>query len=257
MTEYRIRLQANEIKPRLQLLKKKALFIEPKLAARINEIGTTLSKYKNEILEKKRFLIDFLNEFYYDIQTYLHTIQPLLKLSPAEREKFCQQKNISVTEYYWYTVILPKWLSQEDPKFSYWVEKLIQEEYTGNDEDLIFNLTKTINSRTDGSASNRYILDLSMATDLLVSHVPSTLEPVFVQLTGISNLRDGQPNPDFLNKQQRWNNTLSCWGIKRALLVAHDAQVNSPNHLLKLADVMLKESSDRPNNFITVIPFPG
>ncbi|MFO5492757.1 MAG: hypothetical protein ACLBM6_09475, partial [Cuspidothrix sp.] len=172
-------------------------------------------------------------------------------------EKSCQQKNISVTEYYWYTVILPKWLSQEDPKFSYWIEKLIQEEYTGNDEDLIFNLTKTINSRTDRSASNRYILDLSMATDLLVSHVPSTLEPVFIQLTGISNLRDGQLNPDFLNKQQKWNNTISCWGVKRALLVAHDAQVNSPNNLLKLADVMLKESSDRPTNFIAFIPFPG
>lgn len=257
MTEYRIRLQANEIKPRLQLLKKKALLIEPKLAARIKEIGITLSKYKNELIDKKRFLIDFLNEFYYDLETYLYTIQPLLKLSPAEREKFRQQKNISVTEYYWYTVILPNWLSQEDPKFSYWIEKLIQEEYTGSDEDLIFNLTKTINSRTDGSASNRYILDLSMATDLLVSHVPSTLEPVFVQLTGISNLRDGQLNPDFLNKQQRWNNTISCWGIKRALLVAHDAQVNSPNNLLKLADVMLKESSDRPNNFIAFITFPG
>jgi hypothetical protein len=152
---------------------------------------------------------------------------------------------------------LPKWLSQEDPKFSYWIEKLIQEEYTGNDEDLIFNLTKTINSRTDGSASNRYILDLSMATDLLVSHVPSTLEPVFIQLTGISNLRDGQLNPDFLNKQQKWNNTISCWGVKRALLVAHDAQVNSPKNLLKLADVMLKESSDHPTNFIAFIPFPG
>ncbi|MEA5576981.1 hypothetical protein [Anabaena sp. UHCC 0451] len=76
--------------------------------------------------------------------------------------------------------------------------------------------------------------------------------------------KKGQLNPDFLNKQQRWNNTLSCWGIKRALLVTHDAQVNSPNNLLKLADVMLKESSDaygersyRQNNFITVIPFPG
>ncbi|NET70804.1 MAG: hypothetical protein F6K62_07535 [Sphaerospermopsis sp. SIO1G2] len=248
MSKDRIRLQANEIKPRLQGLRKKALLIEPKLASRINEIGTSLSKYKNELLDKKRFLINFLNEFYYDIEVYLSTIKPLLNLSLAD---------ISVTEYYWYTVILPKWLSQEDPKFSYWIEKLIQEEYTGNDEDLIFNLTKTINSRNDGSASNRYILDLSMATDLLISHVPSTLEPVFVQLTGISKLQDGQRNPDFLNKQQRWNNTLSCWGIKRALLVAHDAQVNSPNNLLKLADVMLKESSDRPNNFIAVIPFPG
>ncbi|MBE9232352.1 hypothetical protein IQ231_11830 [Cuspidothrix issatschenkoi LEGE 03284] len=257
MSAYRTRLQANEIKLRLQPLKRESLFRgETKSAVRIKEILATLAKYKNELLDKKRFLIDFLNEFYYDIETYLYTIQPLLKLSPTEIEKSCQQKNISVTEYYWYTVILPKWLSQEDPKFSYWIEKLIQEEYTGNDEDLIFNLTKTINSRTNGSASNRYILDLSMATDLLVSHVPSTLEPVFVQLTSISNLRDGQLNPDFLNKQQKWNNTISCWGVKRALLVAHDTQVNSPKNLLKLADVMLKESSDHPTNFIAFIPFP-
>jgi hypothetical protein len=56
LTEKRTRLQASEIKPRLQRLKEKALFIEPKLAARIKEIGITLSKYKNELLDKKRFL---------------------------------------------------------------------------------------------------------------------------------------------------------------------------------------------------------
>jgi hypothetical protein len=32
--------------------------------------------------------------------------------------------------------------------------------------------------------------------------------------------------------------------------------VNSPKNLLKLADVMLKESSDHPTNFIAFIPFP-
>lgn len=257
MSAYRIRLQANEIKPRLQLLKKKALLIEPKLAARINEIGTTLSTYKNEILDKKRFLIGFLNEFYYDIQTYIYDIKPILNLPQGEIDNFCQQKNISVTEYHWYSVILPNWLSQKDPKFSDWIENLIEEEYSGSDEDLIIAITKTINARTDGSASNRYILDLSMATDLLVSHVPSTFEPVFVQLTGTAILRDGQRNPDFLKKQQKWNHTLSCWGIRRALLVSHDAQVNIPNNLLKLADVILKKSSDSPITFIAVIPFPG
>jgi hypothetical protein len=39
-----------------------------------------------------------------------------------------------------------------------------------------------------------------------------------------------------LTKQQKWNHTLSCWGIKRALLVSHDAQVNTPNNLLNLTD---------------------
>ena len=155
MSAYRTQLQANEIKLRLQPLKRESLFRgETELAVRIKEILATLAKYKNELLDKKRFLIGFLNEFYYDIQTYIYEIKPILNLPQGEIEKFCQQKNLSVTEYYWYSVILPNWLSQEDPKFSYWIEKLIQEEYTGSDEDLIIALTKTINARSDGRAIN-------------------------------------------------------------------------------------------------------
>ncbi|WP_236144317.1 hypothetical protein [Nostoc sp. CMAA1605] len=81
-----------------------------------------------------------MNEFYYDIQAYIYEIKSIVNLSEVEIEKFCQQKNLSVTEYYWYSVIFPNWLSQEDPKFSYWMEKLIQEQYTGSDEDLILAL---------------------------------------------------------------------------------------------------------------------
>jgi len=89
LSAYRTQLQANEIKLRLQPLKRESLFRgETELAVRIKEILNTLSKYKNELLDKKRFLIDFLNEFYYDIQTYLYTIQPLLNLSPGDIEKF-------------------------------------------------------------------------------------------------------------------------------------------------------------------------
>ncbi|MEH1842493.1 MAG: hypothetical protein V7L20_28125 [Nostoc sp.] len=84
--------------------------------------------------------------------------------------------------------MLSNWLSKEDPKFFYWIEKLLLEEYKGNDQNLIIGLTQKINARSDGSASHRYILDLSMATDLLVSHVPSQLQPVFVQLKGIPML---------------------------------------------------------------------
>lgn len=248
MTPDRIRLHANEIKPRLKELRRKSLFIEPNLATRINEIGITLLKYKNELIDKKQFLIDFLNEFYYDIQTYL-------SLPQEKIQEFYQQKNISLTEYYWYSVVLSDWLSKEDPKFSYWIEKLLLEEYKGNDQNLILALTQKINARSDGSASHRYILDLSMATDLLVSHVPSQFEPVFVQLKGIPIFRDGQRNPDFINEQQRWNSTLSCWCIKRALLVAHNPEVNRPDNLLMLTDAILKESRDRPSEFRASIVF--
>lgn len=255
MDTKRIKLQASEIKLRLRKLKKDALYLEPKLAKRINEIGTTLLSYKDELIDKKLFLIKFLNEFYYDIQTYLYDIKPIVNLSPEEIEKFWLQNNLSVTEYFWYSFVLPKWLSQEDPKFAYWIEKLIEEEYTGSDEDLIIALTKTINARVDASASHRYILDLSMATDLLVSHVPSILEPVFVQLTGISYLWDGQKNPDFLKKQQKWSHRISIWGIKRALMVAHDAKIHLSESLVRLADAIIRESSDRSSSFIDVINF--
>lgn len=248
MTLDRTRLHANEIKPRLKELRKKALSIEPNLATRINKIGTTVFKYKNELIDKKQFLIEFLNEFYYDIQTYL-------SLPKEKIQEFYQQKNISLTEYYWYSLVLSNWLTKEDPKFSYWIEKLLLEEYKGNDQNLILALTQKINTRTDGSASHRYILDLSMATDLLVSHVPSQLQPVFVQLTGIPTFRDGQLNPDFIKKQQRWDSTLSYWCIKRALLVAHNSEVNRPDNLLILTDAILKESSARPAEFRASIVF--
>ncbi len=256
MAAYRTRLKANEIKPRFQQLKRDSLTIEPKLAARINEIGMTLLRYKNELLDKKRFLIEFLNEFYYDIQTYIYDIKPTLNLRAEEIEQFCQQNHLSMTEYYWYSVILPNWLSKKDPKFSYWIEKLLQEEYTATDEALILALTQQINSRSNASASHRYILDLSMATDLLVSHIPSQIDPIFVQLTSIPLLRDGQRNPDFLTKQQLWNNTLLLWGIQRALLVAHYLPMNHPEGLVKLTDAILKESIARPASFVAFVPFP-
>ncbi|WP_225896498.1 hypothetical protein [Amazonocrinis nigriterrae] len=163
----RIKLYANEIKPRLQRLKREALKIEPKLVVRINTIGATLSKFKDELLDKKQFLIEFINEFYYDIQTYLYDIKPRLNLSQEEITKFLKEKNLSVTEWYWYSEILPMWFSLQDPKFSNWIEKLLLEQYTGNDQALISALTQKINAKSDGSASHRYILDLSMATDLL------------------------------------------------------------------------------------------
>ena len=106
MSAYRTRLQANEIKLRLKPLRRESLFRgETKLAVRIKEILATIAKYKNELLDKKRFLIGFLNEFYYDIQTYIYDIKPILNLPQGEIEKFCQQKNLSLTEYYWYSVI--------------------------------------------------------------------------------------------------------------------------------------------------------
>jgi hypothetical protein len=74
LTVDRVKLRANEIKPRLRKLKQDALRIEPRFVQRINEIGTALLEYKNEILDQKQFLMEFLNEFYYAIAPGKHLI---------------------------------------------------------------------------------------------------------------------------------------------------------------------------------------
>jgi hypothetical protein len=257
LTADKVKLHSNEIKPRLQKLRREALHIEPGLAKRINEIGNALLGYKNELLDQKQFLIEFLNEFYYDIEAYLHDVKPYLNLTDDEIQAFFEQSAISLTERYWYSVILPRWFSKEDSKLGIWITKLVSEAPQASDQALILFLTQELNARPDGCASHRYIIDLSMATDLLASDVPCKLSPVFVQLTGIPIYRDNQRNPNFIHKQQKWFKTRSYWGIERALLISHSAEVTRKEDLSSLADVILKESRDSQNSFVSTLSFPG
>lgn len=257
MTADKVKLRANEIKPRLRKLRQDALRIEPRLVKRINEIGNALLEHKNELLDQKQFLMEFLNEFYYDVEAYLHDVKPHLNLTDEEIQDFFERSAISLTERYWYRVILPHWFSKEDSKLWIWMEKLLGGEQQASDQAFILSLDQALNARPDGCASHRYILDLSMATDLLASYVPCKLSPVFVQLKGIPVSRNNQRNPDFIDKQQKWFKTCSYWGIERALLISHRAEVTCQDNLVSLADVILRESRNSPDSFVSTLSFPG
>jgi hypothetical protein len=257
LTVDRVKLRANEIKPRLRKLKQDALRIEPRFVQRINEIGTALSEYKNEILDQKQFLMEFLNEFYYDVEAYLQDVKPQLNLTDDEVQAFFERSAVSLTERYWYGVALPRWFHKDDFKQQIWVDKLLSGEEQASDRALILSLTQVLNARLDGCASHRYILDLSMATDLLASHVPCSYSPVFVQLKGIPIFRDNLRNSYFMEKQQSWTATCSYWEVERALLISHSANVTRPENQSSLADVILEESRNRPDSFVFTLSFPG
>lgn len=80
-------------------------------------------------------------------------------------------------------------------------------QFTQEDAKLLAAVVDEITSR-QGNVLQRYIADLSMATDLIVSS--SQGEPLCVQLTTLSE--------EFSDtKYQDWKNTLHEWGIERGL----------------------------------------
>jgi hypothetical protein len=254
LTRDRVKLEAEEIKRRLRLLKKESALLEPKLAVRIDEITEALSIYKSLLLNQKSALIAVLNEIYYDARAYLDGVklQNTIEQDPTQTHF---SRTISLTERYWYSVIFPAWFRERDSKIATWLWKLIEGELEAEDQLFISALQANLDARPNVNASYRYILDLSMATDLLVADASCNFSPLFVQLTTTSIFKDAQLNLDFVSKQQKWEKTCRYWKLERTLLVSCRDQTNAPEYLAQLADVIIKENLERPTVFIDRISF--
>lgn len=68
---------------------------------------------------------------------------------------------------YWYGYLFSKWLNQKDPKFYIWKRKLMAGEFSQQDAKLIGSISSSIENFV-GTVVQRYIADLSMATDINV-----------------------------------------------------------------------------------------
>ena len=102
-----------------------------------------------------------------------------------------------------------------------------------DDEPLIKMLQERLR-RSEGSALRRYVIDLSMATDLVVNG--NLRMNLCVQLTTVSR--------EFsIDKQQAWEVTLRYWGIQRGLFVSFNPGKHS-DIVGSLADVILRQSDD-------------
>lgn len=223
-------MQARDIEPELKRLIGIASSVDPGLANRLNELRRWIRDKKPGLLTSKRFVLDFLLELIVDAQTCLD----LKALTYQERQEVFEQ--MTPTESYWYGFLFPQWFTETAPKLPVWKQKMMAGEFTKEDEPLI-NLLVYQLERDGGTTLRRYIVDLSMATDLVVSGRLGL--PLCVQMTSVSEELS-------IEKKQNWEVTLRYWGIERALFVSFNP-ANQTTIVTRLSDEILVQSARLPS----------
>lgn len=213
-------MQAKEIKEKLKSLIEQASSIDQNLARRLDEINRWVKNIKPGSLTAKPFVIAFLLEVITD-----STIWLIIKSLPSEEEQKAKFEQMTPIERYWYAYLFPRWFNASDSKFYIWKQKLMAGEFNQLDDDIIKLIAQDIVSR-EGSFWQRYIADLSMATDLIVSR---NNEPLCIQVTSVSEEFNYQ-------KYQAWQNTLRSWEIERGLFLSYNPKdADFVNQLVNVA----------------------
>ena len=218
-------MQAREIEPKLKQLSRLASSTEPALAQRLEEVRRWIKDIRPGLLTNKGVLLGFLLELIKDGEFWLK----LQSLTNEEREIFLQHLPSPVI--YWYENLFPKWFNENDHKFYIWKQKLRSGEFSQEDGELIESVAHQIKSR-NGCVVHRYIADLSMATDVIVSS--STGKPLCVQLTTMSGeLSEG--------KYKEWKDTLKQWEIRRGIFVSYNP--SQDRSVAQLVNLVLHNSN--------------
>ncbi len=214
-------MQAKEIKDKLKSLTLQASSVDHDLARRLDEINRWVKNTKPGSLTAKPFVIAFLLEVITD-----STIWLIIKSLPSEEEQKAKFDLMTPIERYWYGYLFPRWINASDSKFYIWKQKLMAGEFNQVDDDIIKSIAQDIVSR-EGSFWQRYIADLSMATDLIVSSRNN--QPLCIQVTSVSEELNHQ-------KYQAWQNTLRSWEIERGLFLSYNPKdANFVNQLVNVA----------------------
>lgn len=213
-------MQAREIEPELKRLISIASSVEPGLANRLDELRRWIKAKKSGLLTSKKFVMDLLLEVIVDAKTYLD----LKALNIEEKQEFFDQ--MTPTERYWYDFLLPRWFNEPDPKLRIWKQRMMAGEFIKEDEPFINEIINKI-QRDKGTVLRRYVVDLSMATDIVVSG--SLGIPLCVQLTRVSDELSTE-------KKQKWETTLRYWAIERGLFVSFN-----PTKKIKVVDCLSNE----------------
>lgn len=225
--EVETRLQGKQLKEKLQSLMQEASTIDSSLVNRVDEIHRWVKDVKPGSLVAKKLVSAFLLQFIADATVWLK-LQSLS--TPATRELAMEE--MSPPERYWYGDLFPKWLQETDSKFYIWKQKIMSGEFQQADEKIIQLMAKNIAER-NGDFLQRYIADLSMATDLIVSRYAE--DPLCLQITTLKE--------DFLQKKyQKWQHSLLLWEIDRGLLVSYNP--SNEKYVNQLANLALYNSDN-------------
>ena len=154
---------------------------------------------------------------------------------PTELKKEFVKNKLSRSEQYWYEILFPQWFMKEDKYLPTWKQKLMADKFADDDEyreDLI-KLVKQQN----GGTCWRYILDLSMATDIIINS--ETGRPICVQYTTNTE--------EYTNeKVEKWREISFYYGINCTIFVRIYPK-NSENPLHALANKSLEVSNTCSN----------
>ncbi|MDZ8106883.1 MAG: hypothetical protein RM338_14860 [Nostoc sp. DedQUE12a] len=220
-------MQAQEIKQQLRLLIQEASAIDPDLAKRLEEINRWVKDIKPGSLTAKKFVILFLQQILQDAEVWLR-----LKSLPSSEEQQSALTVLNPTLKYWYGYLFPKWLSENDPKFYIWRRKLMAGEFYQDDAKLINYIANNIKN-CGGTIVQRYIADLSMATDIIVSSTQES--PLCIQLTSVSE----EFSQDKFNE---WENTLIFWAIDRGLFLSYNP--GTTDFVNQIVNILLSNSDN-------------
>jgi hypothetical protein len=200
-------LQAQEIKDKLKSLIERASTIDPQLAKRLNEINRWVKYIRPGSLTAKPYVLAFLLEIITD-----STIWLIIQSQPSGAAKKAKFDQMTANERYWYGYLFPKWINSTDAKFYIWKKKMMAGEFNQFDDGIIKLIAQNI-VRREGTFWQRYIADLSMATDLIVSNHQH--KPLCIQVTSVSEEFHGQ-------KYEQWQNALQMWEIERGLFLSYN-----------------------------------
>ena len=210
-------MQAKEIKDKLNLLIERASDIDPNLATKLRDINRWIRHIKLGSLTSKPIVVAFLLEVITDASVWL-----AIKSLPSEVEQRLQLEQMTANERYWYGCLFPKWINATDTKFYIWKKKMMAGDFNQADSDIIKYIAQDIVNR-EGDVWRRYIADLSMATDLIVSNHQN--KPLCIQVTSVSE--------EFhTRKYQKWQNALQLWEIERGLFLSYNPKDNDFIHQL-------------------------
>lgn len=221
------KIQAENIEPMLKQLAVEAEAVNPALADKLKNLCRWIKGKSPGKLREKKYVAAVLTQLINDIRAWL----VLNELSDNDREIVFSQK--SPAQRYWFESLLPEWFANEDKYLPNWKQKLMQGKYEDDDEPFRNVLIWQIKERK-GNTLWRYLLDLSMATDLIVNHTQNA--PLCIQYTKSSEDNTAE-------KRDKWEKTLRYWGIERGIFVRVHPKSRNPG-IVKLANLSLVQSDN-------------
>ena len=201
---------------------------EPQLYRRLQEIWKWIKDKKDGLVTSKNHVLNLLEEVIQDSIFWLE----YKTLTTGEQHQVNQ--TLSSSRYYWSLVLFPLWFQEADPKSKRWKQELFKNNFKHLDNRDILETCREI-TKQGGNTHTSYILDLSMATDLIAASSISQALAVQLTITLVGSLT---------SKRDKWKKTLIHWKIERGVLVSY----NPRNSVAVRATTILQECASLPDN---------